>query len=205
MNHNISVIFSKNPKERIPLLLNILYEYGINQGKSVHLQSFDVNQSFYVNHLVSLISKIDFKLVESYMFPIDVKVQLKEKNIDSLEFVSALEKIRTAQIKLSSSKPLTDESWLDYVFDLSSLKPFQVIIIDNFGEFIDKSNKDIEVIMKTIEKYSKKYKCEIVLFINDKDLSKYSFPSWKVAHINEPLVFKYDSHNHNIVDIVEKE
>ena len=112
MNENISVISSRNPKERIPLLLNILYEYGINDKKSIYVQSFDVNSSYYINHLISLISKIDFKLVDSYMFPVGVKSnKLKSEKIDTKKFVSAIEEIRNSDIVISSSKIFNQELW----------------------------------------------------------------------------------------------
>ena len=105
MNDNISVILSDNLKFRMPLLINILEEYGIRKQKKVYMQAFLFNSSYYVNHLISLISKIDFKLVESYMFPVGAKINsLTKENIDYDKFMLALEKIRDSHIVISSNK-----------------------------------------------------------------------------------------------------
>ncbi len=203
MNENISVISSRNPKERIPLLLNILYEYGINEKKSIYVQSFDVNSSYYINHLISLISKIDFKLVDSYMFPVGAKSnKLKSEKIDTKKFVSAIEEIRNSDIVISSSKIFNQELWLDYVFDIDSIKPYQVIIIDNFNEFVLKTEEYISTVRKRINEYSKKYNAEIILFINDSDIPNYN-THFKISDINKPFKFEYDKSNHSITNIEE--
>ena len=203
MNENISVISSRNPKERIPLLLNILYEYGINEKKSIYVQSFDVNSSYYINHLISLISKIDFKLVDSYMFPVGAKSnKLKSEKIDTKKFVSAIEEIRNSDIVISSSKIFNQELWLDYVFDIDSIKPYQVIIIDNFNEFVLKTEEYISTVRKRINEYSKKYNAEIILFINDSDIPNYN-THFKISNINKPFKFEYDKSNHIITNIEE--
>ena len=105
MNQHISVIWSKNAKERLPLLINILYEYGIKQNKSIYFQAFDLNSHLYVNHLIALISKIDYKLVESYMYPTMAKSNnLQNQKIDVGKFMLALETIRKAKITISNTK-----------------------------------------------------------------------------------------------------
>lgn len=199
MNDNISVILSDNFKNRIPLLVNILEEYGIREQKRVYVQSFLFHSSHYVNCLISLISKIDFKLVESYMFPIGAKTKavIKEK-IDDNEFMSALEKIRHSNIVISSNK-VFDEDWLDYIFD-KTIEPYDVIIIDDFDKFLKESNKDIKTIKETIEEYSKKHNTSVILFANNSKL-KNNFLDWKIAKVNDPLEFVFDDKNYNIIDI----
>ncbi len=199
MNDNISVILSDNFKNRIPLLVNILKEYGIREQKRVYIQSFLFHSSHYVNRLISLISKIDFKLVESYIFPVGAKTKavIKEK-IDYNEFMSALEKIRHSNIVISSNK-VFDEDWLDYIFD-KTIEPYDVIIIDDFDKFLKESNKDIKTIKETIEEYSKKYNTSVILFTNNSKL-KNNFLNWKIAKVNDPLEFVFDDKNYNIIDI----
>ena len=203
MNSNISVISSRNPKERIPLLVNILYEYGIKQNKSIYFQAFDINTTFYVNHLISLISKIDFKLVESYMFPVITKSEkLRNQKIDTQKLFTAIETIRNSNINISSNKVLDKENWLDYVFDYSL--PYSVIIIDNFKTFIDKVDIDINIIKKHINKYCQKFNAEVILFMNDSDKDKYSFPRWKNSQVSDAFIFEFDKSNYNILDIRER-
>ena len=202
MNENISVICSETPKERIPLLLNILKEYGIMQHKKVYVQSFDVKKDYYINHLISLIGKIDFKLVESYMFPIEVKSE-KEKKINSKSFILALEKLRNSDITIKDNKEFKKVTWLNYVFDLASTLTYQVIIIDNFNEFLERSEESLECIMNRIEKYSKRYHAEIILFMNEMDYHK--FLNWKVSKVNDPFEFNYDPHHHSILGIERKD
>lgn len=201
MNDNISVISSRNPKERIPLLINILYEYGIRQEKRILFQNFDIDTSFYINHLLSLISKIDFKLIESYMLPVDEDNHLKNKDIDNKTFLTALEKIRKSHIVIKNYKSWKDGNWLDYIFNFNN--PYSVIIIDNFATFIEKTKMDINTIKRRINQYSKKYNAEIILFINDSKLKKYSFPNWKKSKVNEPFRFKFDKDNYSILEIKE--
>ncbi len=200
MNDNISVILSDNFKNCMPLLINILEEYGIRERKRVYVQSFLLNFSHYVNHLISLISKIDFKLVESYMFPIKAKtVALTKEKIDYNEFMLALEKIRNSNIVISSNK-VFDEEWLNYIFDKNIIEPYDVIIIDDFDKLLRKSNKDIKLIKKIIEEYSKQNNTYIILFTTDGTL-KNKFINWKFAKLNNPLKFVFDDKNYNIIDI----
>lgn len=206
INDNISLLYNKNPKERIPLLINILEEYGIKQRKKIYMQSFDVKASYYVNHLISLISKIDFKLIDSYMFPVETTSnELKSYEIDANDFVSAIDAIRKSQIVISSDEVFPDEDWFDYIFDLSSVQPYQVIIIDNFAKLIEKSNKNIRTIKKIINRYVKKYQAEIILFMDDIDQFNNSFKNWKTAKINDYFSFEFDENNHKILKIDEKE
>ncbi len=199
MNDNISVILSDNFKNRMPLLINILEEYGIREQKRVYMQTFLFNSSYYVNHLISLISKIDFKLVESYMFPVGSKTKtLINKKIDYNEFMSALEKIRNSHIVVSSNK-IFNEDWLDYIFD-KTIEPYDVIIIDDFDRFLKESYEDIKTIKKTIEGYSKKNNTCVILFAKDETL-KNKLLGWKIAKVNEPLEFMFDDKNYNIIDI----
>ena len=203
MNQHISVIWSKNAKERLPLLINILYEYGIKQNKSIYFQAFDLNSHLYVNHLIALISKIDYKLVESYMYPTMAKSNnLQNQKIDVGKFMLALETIRKAKITISNTKIL-EEDWLNYVFDYSL--PNSVIIIDNFKTFIDKVNIDMNLIKKHINRYSQKFKAEIILFMNNSDKEKYTFKRWVNAQVNEPFILEFEEQNHNILDINRKE
>ena len=196
MNDNISVILSDNLKFRIPLLINILEEYGINKQERVYMQSFLFNSSYYVNRLISLISKIDYKLVESYMFPVGAKTNsLVKEKIDYHKFMLALEKIRNSHIVISCNK-IFNEDWLDYIFD----NTYDVIIIDDFDKFIKESNKDIKIIKKTIEEYCKKNNAQVILFAKDSIL-KNKFLDWKIAKIDEPLEFVFDDKNYNIIDI----
>ena len=196
MNDNISVILSDNLKFRMPLLINILEEYGIRKQKKVYMQAFLFNSSYYVNHLISLISKIDFKLVESYMFPVGAKINsLTKENIDYDKFMLALEKIRDSHIVISSNK-IFNENWLNYIFD----NTYDVVIIDDFDKFIKESNKNIKTIKKKIEKYCKKYNSQVILFAKDSIL-KNEFLDWKIAKIDDPLEFVFDDKNYNIIDI----
>ncbi len=199
MNECISLICSRSPKERIPLLLNFLYEYGILQNKKVYLQSFDLSSYYYINRLVSLISKIEFRLVESYMFPIETKtLSLKKEKMDYNEFMSALEKIRNSHIVISSNK-VFNEDWLDYIFD-KTIEPYDVIIINDFDKLLKKSHKDIKTIKKTIEQYSEKYNTYVILFAKDSVLIN-KFLDWKIAKVNDPLEFVFDDKNYNLIDI----
>ncbi len=200
INDNVSLLYFKSPKEKIPLLINILEEYGIKQNKKIYMQSFDIKSSYYVNHLISLISKINFKYIDSYMFPIGAKSNdLKNYKINANKFVEAIEKIRKSNISISTSKIYDDEDWLDYIFNYS----YQVIIIDNFDKFIEKSNKNTKTIIKTINNYTKKYKAEIILFTNDiKKIN--TFKNFKTSIINDSFIFEYDKHNHQILNIVER-
>ncbi len=205
MNENISILTSKKPREKFPLLINILKEYGLNQKKKIYLQSFELYQSYYVNHLIALISGADFLLVESYMFPTGAKSRdLKKRRINGLKFVSAIEKIRDTNICISDSKIFENESWLDYVFDLSSTKAYQVIIIDNFEEFIRKTNENINVIKSKINKYCQKYKAEIILFMDDKDILKYDFSDWKISSIDSPFHFVFNNKNYKLLSVEER-
>ncbi len=200
MNDNISVILSDNLKKRIPMLINILEEYGIREQKKVYMQAFLFNSSNYVNKLISLISKIDFKLVESYMFPVGAKRNtLKKEKIDYNKFILTLEKIRNSNIVISSNK-IFNEDWLDYIFDKTTIEPYDVIIIDDFDKFLKKSNKDIKTIKKTIEEYSKKHNTSIILFAKDSILEN-NFLDWKIAKVDEPLKFVFDDKNYNIIYI----
>lgn len=199
MNDNISVILSDNFKNWMSLLVNILEEYGIRKQKRVYVQSFLFHSSHYVNRLISLISKLDFKLVESYMFPVGAKTKaVTKENIDYNEFMSALEKIRNSHIVISSNKNF-NENWLDYTFD-KTIESYDVIIIDDFDEFLEKSYARIKTIKKTIEEYSKKNNTCVILFAKDKTL-KNKFSDWKIAKVNEPLEFIFDDKNYNIIDI----
>lgn len=200
MNNNISVILSDNLINYIPLLINILEEYGIREQKKIYLQSFIFNSSYYVNRLISLISKIDFKLVESYMFPVGAKTKsLTKEKIDYNKFVLAIEKIRKSYIVISSNK-VFDEDWLDYIFDKNTIESYDVIIIDDFDKLLKESNKDIKMIKKTIEEYSKKNNTYVILFTEDSKL-KNKFLDWKIAKVNDPLKFVFDDKNYNIIDI----
>ncbi len=200
MNESISVILSNNLKNRIALLINILEEYGIGERKKVYMQSFLFPSSYYVNRFISLISKIDFKLVESYMFPVGAKTNtFKKEKINHHEFLLALEKIRNSHIVISSQKIFKDD-WLDYVFDKTINEPYDVIIIDDFDKFLKESKKDIKTIKKKIEEYSKKYNTCIILFAKDSRL-KNKFLDWKIAKVEEPLKFVFDDKNYNIIDI----
>lgn len=205
-NDHVSLLYSKNSKEKIPLLINLLKEYGIHQKKKIYIQSFDMKASYYVHHLISLISKIDFKIIDSYMFPVGAKNnEMKNCKIDAEQFVMAIEAIRESDIVISSSKAFPDEDWLDYVFDLSSIQPYQVIIIDNFDKFIEESNKNLRTIQKIINCYVKKYKAEVILFMSHLEKYDQSFQNWKVTHINDSFIFEYDKNNHQILRILEKE
>ena len=193
MNDNIFVILSDNLKKRIPMLINILEEYGIREQKKVYMQAFLFNFSNYVNKLISLISKIDFKLVESYMFPVGAKRNtLKKEKIDHSKFILTLEKIRDSHIVISSNK-IFNEDWLDYIFDKTTIEPYD-------DKFLKKSNKDIKTIKKTIEEYSKKHNTPIILFAKDSILEN-NFLDWKIAKVDEPLKFVFDDKNYNIIDI----
>ena len=89
--------------------------------------------------------------------------------------ISAIEKIRKANVSISSSKINEKENWLDDLFDLSTIEPYQVIIIDNFDKFLKVCNEDTIMVKKTIQEYSKKYHTMIILFTNNETL-KYTFP-----------------------------
>lgn len=200
MNDNISVILSKNFKKRIPLLINILEEYGIKEQKRVYMQAFLFPSSYYVNRLISLISKIDFKLTESYMLPTKAKTNfLAKSKLDYHKFMLALEKIRKANIIISSHK-VFKEDLLDYIFDEGVIEPYDAIIIDDFDSFLEKSNKDIETIKQAIEAYSKKHNTYVILFMKDSNLKNH-FLNWEIAQIDDPLEFKFDDKNYNIIDI----
>ncbi len=200
MNDNISVILSDNLNNHIPLLINILEVYGIREQKKIYLQSFIFNSSYYVNRLISLISKIDFKLVESYMFPVGAKTKaVTKEKIDYNKFVLAIEKIRKSYIVISNNK-VFDEDWLDYIFDKNTIESYDVIIIDDFDKLLKESNKDIKMIKKTIEEYSKKNNTYVILFTEDSKL-KNKFLDWKIAKVNDSLKFVFDDKNYNIIDI----
>ncbi len=172
-----------------------------SQKKKVYLQSFNLSSYYYINRLISLISKIDFKLVESYMFPIGTKIDiLTKERIDYNEFMLALEKIRNSRLVISSNKIFNDD-WLDYIFDKTTIKPYDVIIIDNFDKFLKESNKDIKTIKRTIQKYSKKYNTCVILFTKD-DILRNQFLDWNFAKINDSLKFVFDDKNYNIIDII---
>ena len=200
---NINVICSKSPKERIPLLTNFLYLYGIKENKNVYLQTFLLNSSYYVNQLISYISNIDFKIIESYMVPFTIKSNcLKRQKINSEDFIYALEKIRKSNIVISSTKIFEEQDWIDYIFDFNH--EYQIIIVDNFADLLTKTKKSFKQIKLKIEKYSKKYNPKIILFMSEKELIKYHFSNWKISYIDKPFVFKYDKNNH-IADIILKE
>lgn len=200
MNDNISVILSDNLNNHIPLLINILEVYGIKQQKRIYMQSFIFHSSYYLNHLISLISKIDFKLVKSYMFPIGSKRKILTKEpINYNKFLLALEKIRKSNIVISSNK-VFNEDWLNYIFEKNPIEPYDVIIIDDFNKLLQKSHKDIKTIKETIEQYSKKHNTHIILFTKDNVL-KNNFNNWKIAKVNDPLAFVFNHNNYNLIDI----
>ncbi len=204
MNENISVISSRNPKERIFLLINILYLYGIKENKKIYMQSFLLHTSYYVNRLISYISKIDFKIIESYMFPVSNKNNtLKYKNINMKDFTFALKKIKESNIVIKDSKILDEQDWIDYIFNLNN--EYQVIIIDNFEYLLKNTKNSFKEIKIKIEKYSKKYNTNVILFINEKELTKYKFNNWKVSNINSPFTFTFNKNNNHLLDINLKE
>ena len=204
MNENISVISSRNPKERIFLLINILYLYGIKENKKIYMQSFLLHTSYYVNRLISYISKIDFKIIESYMFPVSNKNNtLKYKNINMKDFTFALKKIKESNIVIKDSKILDEQDWIDYIFNLNN--EYQVIIIDNFEYLLKNTKNSFKEIKIKIEKYSKKYNTNVILFINEKELTKYKFNNWKVSNINSPFTFTFNKNNNHLLDIKLKE
>lgn len=204
MNENISVISSRNPKERIFLLINILYLYGIKENKKIYMQSFLLHTSYYVNRLISYISKIDFKIIESYMFPVSNKNNtLKYKNINMKDFTFALKKIKESNIVIKDSKILDEQDWIDYIFNLNN--EYQVIIIDNFECLLKNTKNSFKEIKIKIEKYSKKYNTNVILFINEKELTKYKFNNWKVSNINSPFTFTFNKNNNHLLDINLKE
>ena len=150
-----------------------------------------------VECLYYLISKIEFKLVESYMFPVGPKIHgLINQKIDYNEFLSALEQIRKSNIIVSSNK-VFNEDWLDYIFD-KTIEPYDVIIIDDFDNFLKESNKDIKTIKETIEEYSKKNDTSIILFAKDNVLVN-KFLNWKIAKANDPLEFVFDDKSYLIL------
>ena len=182
---NISIICSKSLKERICLLINILYLDGIKENKNIYMQTFLLKPTYYVNQLISYMTNVEFKIVESYMKPFSIKSnKLKQININKEDLVMALEKIRKANIVISSNKVFKEKDWLDYIFDL-----------DN--------KYQIKNIKKKIEEYSEKYNAKIILFIDEKELIKYQFFDWKVSYVDKPFKFKYDKCNH-LIDIVEE-
>ena len=199
---NISIICSKSLKEKICLLINILYLDGIKENKNIYMQTFLLKPTYYVNQLISYMTNVEFKIVESYMKPFSIKSnKLKQININKEDLVMALEKIRKANIVISSNKVFKEKDWLDYIFDLDN--KYQIIIVDNFEELVNKSRKSFKKIKKKIEEYSEKYNAKIILFIDEKELIKYQFFDWKVSYVDKPFKFKYDKCNH-LIDIVEE-
>ena len=206
VKEDISIICSRNPKERIPMLINILYEYGIKEKKKVYMQTFDLNSSYYINRLLSLITKTDFRLIESYMFPIGAKIkELQKTKINYKNFMMALEMLRESNIVISSSKVFSEESWLDYIFNQDIKDSYDVIIIDNFAKFLESCHEDAKVVKKVIQNYSQKYKASIILFASENDEFKEIFSNWQITKINETLTFIFDPFNYNILDIVRKD
>ena len=134
------------------------------------------------------------------MFPVGAKRNtLKKEKIDYNKFILTLEKIRNSNIVISCNK-IFHEDWLDYIFDKTTIEPYDVIIIDDFDKFLKKSNKDIKTIKKTIEEYSKKHNTSIILFAKDSILEN-NFLDWKIAKVDEPLKFVFDDKNYNIIYI----
>ena len=203
MNEHISLICSRSPKERIPLLTNILYLYGIEQKKSIYMQTFLLHTSYYVNRLISYITNTDFNVVESYMFPIGAKSKtLKQQKINAQDFVFALEKIRNANLSISSSKVFAEKDWVDYIFDFEY--EYQVVVIDSFEDLLKNTKKSFKEVKRIIERYCKKYHTEILLFMDEKEAKQYDFSNWKVSYIDKPFDFTFDESNH-IIDITLKE
>lgn len=183
MNERISLIYSRNPKERIPLLINILDLYGIKEQKTIYMQSFLLRTSYYVNRLISHLSKINFQVIESYMFPVGAKTNaLKEQKINVQDFILALEKVRHANIVISSSKVFPEQDWVDIIFDFDN--EYQIIIIDSLEDLLKNTTKSFKCLKNTMEKYSQRYNAQIILFMNEKEFKKYNFTNWQVSSIN---------------------
>lgn len=203
MKENISLIYSNDITERYKFLINLLKEYGINQNKKIYLYSFELNYNYYVNHLISLLSKIDYLVIVSYMNPtMTMSLELQSKKIDRDSFIDAIETVRNSNIIISSTKVFEEESYLEYIFNLEKIEPYDVVIIDDFRSFVNKTEENVDEIIKHIEKYIKKFNTEVVLFIDEDDLEKYNLENIKKSSLDENIKFIYDENNFDIKELL---
>ncbi len=145
---------------KIPLIVSLLQKLAIDENRELFLYSFRIRSDFYCDKLISSLSGIDYKLIQSYRYPhVEISKNKKEK-IDRDSYIEAIERIQRSHLLMSSQKGILDEDIVDYLLEDTD---FELLLIDDFDYLVLESRYDKETIMKRLEQYARNHRVMILL------------------------------------------
>lgn len=212
LNNDITLVVT-TPLTRTLFIINLLNELSIKDKYRTFLYGVNIRCEYYFHKLISNLSGISRQLISKYYYPyISLSKNSKEK-INRDKFIDAIEKIQDSKILISNN-----------IISLDEIDMNDVLIIDNFNMFLDKTMYDLD---EMIEILKRKKKGHLVLFINRKNkednkiLKKYDeyidnyiyvdgfnyldykdiFIRIKNGEIDKNIKLKFDKNNRNIEDM----
>ena len=164
LKEDITVLASRPMNGRVQIILDFLSKYGILKQKKIIMFGIDDPSSFYIEKLVSLISKIDGKEIKSYFHPCsDFKKSLHIKE----SFTKAIKILGSSNIIMCDLAFVHFSiDILDYILEYDEVKNVDIMILNTIDGIIQKSNYEVEEILEKIKKYARKYHTHFIILSN---------------------------------------